>query len=567
MGAKANSAKRAPTDAITGAKEEIMLTGIRIGPRLGLGFGILLLLLVAVSAMGLVRLVDLQSRMKEIVEINNQELKLAVEMRDSVRVVALGVRNIALLTDEGQMREQVERIRKAREKYTASYEKLGSLFKLPQTTEEEKKLFALLKPAREATAPLVDRAIELGLENKNQEATVVLLKEVRPVQNKWLDDLSSLVEMEEKLNVGAYEEAKAAYASGRAWMVGLAVLAILLGMLLAVLISRSITRPLAAAVDLAGSVARGDLSGRIEVRGQDEVAELMGALKTMNEGLRELIRGVLDESAKVSDASTELNQAARQVAESSAQQSESASSMAAAVEQVTVSIDQVAQNAREAHRISTQSDELSNKGGEVIHDTIGEMGRIADSVNQSAEVIRQLETQSDQISGVVQVIREVAEQTNLLALNAAIEAARAGEQGRGFAVVADEVRKLAERTAASTQEIGQMIAAIQSGTRNAVATMEAGAARAKEGVALADRARESIGQIREGAQRVVSTVGDITDALKEQSAASNELAKSVEQIAQMAERNSAAIGQTAGTAQELKGRAEGLRATVSRFRL
>ena len=241
--------------------------------------------------------------------------------------------------------------------------------------------------------------------------------------------------------------------------------------------------------------------------------------------------------------------------------------MAAAVEEMTVSIGQVSENAHEARALSRRSGELSEQGAGVIQNAAAEMSQISDSVKESSQIIAALEQQSGEISAIVNVIKEIADQTNLLALNAAIEAARAGEQGRGFAVVADEVRKLAERTSKSTQEIAGMIEKIQGGTHSAFASMEGGVARVSNGVTLANEAAGSITQIKTEAARVVQVVGDISNSLKEQSVASNDIAKNVEKIAQMSEENSAAVQETAKAAQHLEQLATSMQNTIGRFKV
>jgi methyl-accepting chemotaxis protein len=241
--------------------------------------------------------------------------------------------------------------------------------------------------------------------------------------------------------------------------------------------------------------------------------------------------------------------------------------MAAAVEQMTVGVDNIAQNSQTANNLSRRAGELSADGGQVVGTVVREIKLIADAVNQSAAIIDDLGQQSEKISAIVNVIKEIADQTNLLALNAAIEAARAGESGRGFAVVADEVRKLAERTSKSTQEISSMIGAIQSGTQNAVSSMNSGVSRVNNGVTLATQAGESIREIESNARQVVDTVADITSSLREQSVASTEIAKNVERIAQMAEENSLAVAENASTANQLERLSESLEAEVRRFRL
>ncbi len=336
------------------------------------------------------------------------------------------------------------------------------------------------------------------------------------------------------------------------------------------LVGRNVLRTLGGdpqdALQATRRIAAGDLSTDIVCRqGADE--SVLAGMQTMQQTLRGMIDEIMRGAEQLASAAEELQHTSEEVASRSHQQSEAASAMAAAIEEMTVSIDQVAHNAREAHTVSMQSGETSQRGTQVIHAAADEMNRIAQSVSDSSRIIEELGQHSEQITSIVKTIREIADQTNLLALNAAIEAARAGEQGRGFAVVADEVRKLAERTSHSTSEIADMIGKIQSGTRNAIGSMESGVVKVEHGVELAGQAGESISGIQDGANRVVNVVSGISDAIREQSAASSEIARNVERIARMSEESAGAVSETASAARHLQQLSSRLSVAVSRFKV
>jgi methyl-accepting chemotaxis protein len=241
--------------------------------------------------------------------------------------------------------------------------------------------------------------------------------------------------------------------------------------------------------------------------------------------------------------------------------------MAATVEEMSVSIDQVGEHAGTAQRISVDSGEASRQGGAVVHQATAEMQQIAEAVTDSAKTIQELQGYSTEISTIVHVIGDIADQTNLLALNAAIEAARAGEQGRGFAVVADEVRKLAERTSQSTRQIAEMIDRIQSGAERATAEMQSSVERVGRGMDSAHLAAESISTIQQGSARVGQAIDDIALALREQSVAMQAFARNVEGVAQMSEASSAVASQTSKSARQLASMADDLRRNASRFQV
>ena len=333
------------------------------------------------------------------------------------------------------------------------------------------------------------------------------------------------------------------------------------------LVSRNIINTLggdpAVATSVTRRIAAGDLSTNVSCPPGDS---LLADIGRMQDTLRAMISTILDNAEHVSSAANQLLSAAEEVADRSQRQSDAASSMAASVEEMAVSIDQVRENATEAHSISENSASVSEEGAAVIHSAASEMRQISEAVQASSEIVEDLGRQSDQITSIVNTIREIADQTNLLALNAAIEAARAGEQGRGFAVVADEVRKLAERTSLSTTEIATMVTRIQQGTRGAVASMQAGVAKVGSGVELASQAGESINSIRDGAQRVSQVVNSISDSISEQSHASNDIAHKIETIAQMSEESAAAVRHTADAARRLHQLSGELHAAVAQFK-
>lgn len=345
---------------------------------------------------------------------------------------------------------------------------------------------------------------------------------------------------------------------------GLLIIALVLGLLV-----RSRLSPLGAVVDGVVRVGQGDL--RVSVQeasshSRNELHRLGHALNETVVQIRELVSEIGRAAEEVGGSAQSLEQGSSGLLDSASTQSQAASGMAASVEELSVSITHVADNAKEASSMSEEALAGSHEGYDVVSRTTQEMESIADDIRRTADAVLGLGEQSKQISSVVGVIREIAEQTNLLALNAAIEAARAGEQGRGFAVVADEVRKLAERTASSTQEIATTIAAIVNDTQAAAERMEGARDRVGNGVELARQAGQALSSIDERTGRAVKVVQDIASSTQEQSAASQEIAGAVERIAQMAEETTAIASRNTEEVRQLKDVANKLKDSLTRFR-
>ena len=322
----------------------------------------------------------------------------------------------------------------------------------------------------------------------------------------------------------------------------------------------------AAAVAVARRIAAGDLSSPVPLRDGD-VRSIMASLAHMQQFLHETIEQITRSSGTLAAAAGALSASSGRIALATGQQSEAAASMAAAVEEMTTSIEQVSAHSGDALKLSRKSGELSEAGNTIVQSTAREMLAIAGSARDMGESMHILEGHSTQISTIVQVISGIANQTNLLALNAAIEAARAGEQGKGFAVVADEVRRLAERTSASTQEIGAMVQAIQKGTAGAVGHIDTWSGRVQQGVTGAKAAGTQMSEVWVSAGQVAAAVNEINSALTEQSGAAAQLGRNIERIALMSEENARAAGDMTGQSGQLDQLARQLLESVSRFRL
>lgn len=534
-----------------------MFNNIRIAMRLkiiGAAMAALTLLLVVVGY-------SMVSHMSSVAsEMYNKGLvgsKLLADGNNAVWDLRFGIANYPPATPENR-----KKILDGRPKlYDVLDESLKKYVALGLSTEQDVILKELLDAfhAYKAGAPKWFGLIDA---DKLQEAAEYRSAVTNAAGSAMVKNIKALNENQLKINEALEKSAAAATEQAHSLLIAIGIAALVIVAASILLLARAISRPLMQMQAEIEEVEKSsDFTRRVTVTGNNEISQTAISFNKLMSTMQTSLRQLLDSVDHVSRAAGMLSSSSDRLASGAVIQDSATTSMAAEVEQVTASIQSVSDSARNALDISTHSGELASQGRDVIQKTVDEIIQIAKTMQQASDVIGQLGQQSNEISSVVQVIKEVADQTNLLALNAAIEAARAGEQGRGFAVVADEVRKLAERTTQSTIEITKMVSTIQNSSSLAVSSMSAAVTQMDGGVVFAQQAGDAINQIKERATQVVNVVKEIASALAEQSSASDNIAVQVVNMARMTEASSSATGEIVTATQNLE-KLAGLMSTV-----
>ncbi|MBS4097603.1 MAG: methyl-accepting chemotaxis protein [Sulfuricella sp.] len=541
-----------------------MLNNLKIKTRLYVLIGFVSLLLVWVGVTGLS---GINATTSALGSVYNDRL-IAIEQLNEVRNYQLQTR-LALFaarqeSDAFDVLGHTDRIRG----YIFKIENILKAYGERRMAAEEKALLDVfvrdrVNFGRTGVMPMID----LLQGEKFAEADQLRKDVMDPAYVKASAGIDALLKYQEDHARREFDQS-AAYA-GKVHIITIA--SILGGLILSVLagffITRCIARGVSTLEQAAGQLSAGDLTARVEVCSNDELGQVAHAFNKMASEFGDLIGQVQQAARQITDATGQLSDSAERVAQGSTSQTSEAASAAASVENLNQAIQEVASRSQAATRAAGDTDALATQGQQVVNGAAQGIREIADTFNESARLIDALGQRSQQIGQIVNVIKDIADQTNLLALNAAIEAARAGEQGRGFAVVADEVRKLAERTATATAEISTMINAIQSETGNTVNNMDKGSKQVDQGVQLAAQAGESLQQINTSLRHVAEMIRHIAEATRQQSEASNEITRRVDGIVRMAEENSATISTTTGATQDLRVLSGELQSVISRFRL
>ncbi|WP_409317341.1 methyl-accepting chemotaxis protein [Pseudomonas sp. KCJK9016] len=537
------------------------LRNLNIAPRAFLGFAFIALLVIvlgvfAVNRMSVIRQASVEMQTNQLPSV----AYLGVVTENVLRLRILSFRILVNRDAAGLQEAQtrigvlVDKVRSAQAAYAA----------LPAESEERAQ-YQAFATTLDNYLQAQNQMMELSRQDKLDEMRTLINTKIKDGTDQMGEQLNKLIAINA---AGAKEASMLAgehYDSAITGVVIVAVIAAVATVLLALLLTRSIVTPLNRAVAAAQTIAGGNLTKPIEVDGKDEPARLLEALAAMQANLRKTIEQIAGSATQLGAAAEELSAVTEEASRGLQQQNDEIEQAATAVNEMTAAVEEVARNAVSTSEASNQSTHAAREGRDQVVKTVDAIQTMTQDVQNTAQMIEGLAAQGRDIGKVLDVIRAIAEQTNLLALNAAIEAARAGEAGRGFAVVADEVRALAHRTAQSTQEIEKMVAGIQNGTGEAVESMQQSNQRTQTTLEMARAAGVALEQITQSIHQINERNLVIASASEEQAQVSREVDRNLVNIRDLATQSAAGANQTSAATHELSRLAVDLNAMVARF--
>lgn len=540
-----------------------MLKHLSITTKMILTFMVVIVLTAVIGIFAIVQNNRLSHAVTQTVDGDIPSLRTAAMIERLVGSFRRAESSMFLATDQ----EGKDKYIKRNEDSAAKISQLQTDYEKVMDSDEEKKLFGEFKSAWATHLTEYPKTKELAL----QGATLTELSAALSASSKSFHASLAALEELEKFNIEQSKKRSsgvlAVAQSSLIWIIGLMVACILIGVVLVIRFSQAMSAPLNRLAQDAERVASGDLEVEVEIGSDDEIGKLAQSFERMVGNLREMIGTLADSSAQVSQSSAEMQANAVSMADGAEQVAIQAITVATASEEMSATSGDIAQNCQMAAEGAERANQAAEHGTEVVAKSISVMHRIAERVQSSAQTVEKLGKRSDEIGAIVGTIEDIADQTNLLALNAAIEAARAGEQGRGFAVVADEVRALAERTTKATREIGQMIKAIQQETRTAVSAMEDGVHEVEQGTEEATRSGEALRNIQDEINSLHMQVQQIATAAEEQTATTSEISSNIHNITEVAQNTVEGARKTSGAAQHLSRLSTELEKLVGQFKL
>jgi methyl-accepting chemotaxis protein len=542
---------------------ENMLINLSIRTRLLAGFGIVMFLSALLAFIALFSIRTINGDIDRIVNDRWPKTVQANNIIDNINVIARALRNAIILEDDQLVQQELDRIPEAIRIVTDNIDKLEK----EVSSDKGKQLLNDLKGKRVAYRDDLTKAMQLIKEGKKKEAGLYLVHTLRKTQSAYFVATAELIKYQSQLMDESGKDAASKARQAQKLILALILLAMVFSVGVSLFVVRSISGALSEGVDVANRLATGDLTASVTIRSTDEIGTLMTAMDNMVKSLRLLIGKIKYAADNMASGSEQLSASAEEISRGMNEQTSRSTQIATAAEQMSQTVVDVAKNTSNIAQISTQAFDHAKDGEGVVKRSVDEVQAIASTVAESSQVMKRLGESSGQIGDIVGVINDIADQTNLLALNAAIEAARAGEQGRGFAVVADEVRKLAERTTQATSQINSRISSIQSEVAHAGVAMNNATLRVESGVEFSRKTGDSLSNIVSSVNTLQSMVQQIASATEEMSSVSETISSDIHGIAAGSKEISAGSGQIAQASSDLARLATELQSVVRQFKV
>lgn len=489
---------------------------MKIGLRLALSFIGILVIMTAIILVSLNQIKVTQTMLTRIVKTNIVRLELANNMIEHTREVSINLRNILLLKDTEKTLELKNRIDSIRNLYDAGFKKLEGLIVNEDTMSFS--IIAKIKVSEEASRKLNNKVTDLAIAGKHEEAILLMNQQASKAVANWVNDIDKLISHNEDRSQMRYTEAEKAQDTARLFMFILGIVAISLAITISVFLTQSITRPLKTSVQAAESIASGDLTIDLSVaekRG-DELGLLLQALNKMVKNLRQSVKDINEGVSLLGSSANEILAATTQVATGTAETATAITETTTTVEEVQQAAKQTDQKAQSVAESAQLVLKVSQNGQRAVEDSVNGMNHIREQMDTIAQAVVRLSEQSQSIGGIIASVTDIADQSNLLAVNAAIEAAKAGEQGKGFAVVAQEIKNLASQSKQSTLQVRNILNDVQKATSAAVMATEQGSKAVEAGVKQSLAAGEAIRVLSESSNEAVQTATQIVASSRQQ---------------------------------------------------
>jgi methyl-accepting chemotaxis protein len=540
------------------------LKNIRIGRRLGIGFGLLVVMMVALVIAGTAATRIMNAKLNQIVKVNNAKVEAAQNFWTGTKTASALMLGSMATKDEALRDQSTQALAATRAEYMSWLEKLEKI----EDTAKGKEIVQGIRDGMAAAKKNGSKSMDLMKEGKADEAASIFLKGfINNMQDTANDGVAKLIAYQKEDVTRRYAEAETAYHRTMAFLIIMGALIVAVALVTTYVLTRGIVEPIKKSIEVAKMLEAGKLDMEIVVDRKDELGEHADAMRSIVAKWREVIGSITNASDNVASASTELSAGAEQMSKGAGQQAERSHQVATASQEMSQTVLDVANSASSIASTATGAAAGAKEGGKIVQEAVKEVKEIAATVEESSGHITTLAELSQRIGEIIGIINEIADQTNLLALNAAIEAARAGEHGRGFAVVADEVRKLAERTTGATSEVSGIIKEIQNKVGSAVSSIEKVSAKVDRGVELSSSAGVELTSIVGSVEDLQSMVQQIASAIEEMSATSDQISQDIESISGISNETALSSEHVASSSAELSRLGTSLQAIARQFRL